>query len=87
MASQDDVGLGVAAPIVELRMADSDAPTLRPEQNVSNGWIPQARDVAGNETNFFVRDGTNGSKLPFKSNGPVITSCQQVAIRYAAAGH
>ena len=61
-----DVGLGVAAPVVELHMADGDTPTVRLEQNGSSGWTPQTWDVAGNETNFFIRDVTNGSQLPFK---------------------
>ena len=30
------------------------------------GFTPQTWDVAGNEANFFIRDATNGSKLPFR---------------------
>ncbi len=65
-ASGGNVGLGTASPVVELHVTDGDSPTMRLEQNGSNGWTPQTWDVAGNETNFFVRDVTNGSKLPFK---------------------
>lgn len=65
-SSGGNVGLGTASPVVELQVTDGDSPTLRLEQNGSNGWTPQIWDVAGNETNFFVRDVTNGSKLPFK---------------------
>ena len=36
------------------------------EQDGSSGFGSQTWDIAGNETNFFVRDVTNGSKLPFK---------------------
>lgn len=61
-----NVGLGTASPVVELHVTDGDSPTMRLEQNGSNGWTPQTWDVAGNETNFFVRDVTNGSRLPFK---------------------
>ncbi len=64
--SQGDVGIGTATPVVELHVADGDSPTLRLEQNGSSGFTPQTWDVAGNETNFFVRDATNGSRLPFK---------------------
>ncbi|MCB0637921.1 MAG: tail fiber domain-containing protein, partial [Lewinella sp.] len=39
---------------------------LRLQQDQSAGWTPQIWDVAGNETNFFVRDVTNGSALSFK---------------------
>jgi hypothetical protein len=60
------VGLGTATPVVELHIKDSDTPTLRLEQDGSGGWTPQTWDVAGNESNFFIRDATNGSKLPFR---------------------
>jgi len=60
------VGIGTAAPVVEMHMTDGDSPTMRLEQNGSSGFTPQIWDIAGNETNFFVRDVSNGSKLPFK---------------------
>lgn len=60
------VGFGTATPVVELHSVDGDTPTLRLEQNSSFGWTAQTWDVAGNEANFFVRDVTNGSKLPFR---------------------
>jgi Chaperone of endosialidase len=47
-------------------VADGDSPTMRLEQNGSSGFTPQTWDVAGNETNFFIRDATNGSRLPFR---------------------
>ncbi|AZV80641.1 hypothetical protein EBB79_22030 (plasmid) [Parasedimentitalea marina] len=60
------LGIGTNNPVVEIHVPDGDTPTLRLEQNGSSGFTPQTWDVAGNETNFFVRDATNGSKLPFK---------------------
>ncbi len=60
------IGFGTNNPVVETHVVDGDTPTLRLEQNGSNGWTPQTWDVAGNEANFFVRDVTNGSKLPFR---------------------
>ncbi len=60
------VGLGTSTPVVELHIKDSDTPTLRLEQDSSGGWTAQTWDVAGNESNFFIRDATNGSKLPFR---------------------
>jgi hypothetical protein len=60
------VGLGTSTPVVELHIKDSDTPTLRLEQDSSGGWTAQTFDVAGNESNFFIRDTTNGSKLPFR---------------------
>jgi hypothetical protein len=60
------IGLGTNTPVVELHVKDGDSPTLRLEQDGSSGFTPQTWDLAGNETNFFVRDVTNGSKLPLK---------------------
>jgi hypothetical protein len=60
------VGMGTSTPVVEAHIKDSDTPTVRLEQDSSGGWTPQTWDVAGNETNFFIRDVTSGSKLPFR---------------------
>ncbi len=60
------VGLGTSTPVVELHIKDSDTPTTRLEQDGSGGWTAQTWDVAGNESNFFIRDVTNGSRLPFR---------------------
>ena len=60
------IGLGTSTPVVELHIKDSDTPTVRLEQDSSGGWTAQTWDVAGNESNFFIRDATNGSKLPFR---------------------
>jgi hypothetical protein len=60
------IGLGKNQPVVELHMVDGDSPTLRLEQDGSSGFTPQTFDIAANESNFFVRDVTNGSQLPFK---------------------
>jgi len=51
---------------VELHIVDGDSPTVRLEQDGSSGWTPQTWDLVGNETNFFIRDVTNGSKLFFR---------------------
>ncbi len=61
-----DIGIGTNNPVVELHVADGDSPTLRLEQNGTSGFTPQTWDVAGNETNFFVRDVTHSSALPFR---------------------
>ena len=60
------IGLGTSTPVVEVHVVNGDSPTIRLEQDGSSGFTPQTWDVAGNETNFFVRDATNGSRLPFK---------------------
>lgn len=61
-----DVGLGTASPVVELHAVDGNSPTLRLEQDGSAGFTPHTYDIAANETNFFVRDVTNGSRLVFR---------------------
>ncbi|MGR9072067.1 MAG: hypothetical protein ACU833_03265 [Gammaproteobacteria bacterium] len=61
-----NVGFGTSTPVVNLHVKEGNTPTLRLEQDGSSGFTPQTWDVAGNETNFFVRDVTNGSQLPFK---------------------
>lgn len=60
------VGIGKKDPVVKLHVVDGDSPTMRLEQDGSSGFTAQTWDLAGNETNFFVRDVTSGSKLPFK---------------------
>ncbi len=64
--TSNKVGFGTAAPVVELHVVDGDTPTLRLDQDGSNGFTPQTWDVAGNEAGFFIRDVTNGSTLPFR---------------------
>ncbi|MGP6086805.1 hypothetical protein [Antarctobacter jejuensis] len=61
-----DVGIKTANPVVDLHVVEGNTPTLRLEQDGSDGFAPQTWDLAGNETNFFVRDVTNGSKLMFR---------------------
>lgn len=61
-----DVGINTANPVVELHVVDGDSPTLRLEQNGSVGFQAQTFDIVTNETNFFIRDVTNGSALPFR---------------------
>lgn len=64
--SDGDVGIKTATPVVDLHIMEGNTPTVRLEQDGSDGFTPQTWDVAANETNFFIRDVTNGSKLPFK---------------------
>jgi len=66
VSAQGRLGLGTSTPVVEAHVVDGDSPTIRLEQNGSSGFTAQTWDLAGNEANFFLRDVTNGSKLPFK---------------------
>lgn len=80
------IGLGTATPSVEIHSKNGDSPTLRLEQDGSSGFGLQTWDLAGNEANFFIRDVTNGSQLPFRiqpgadSNSIYIASDNDVGI-------
>jgi hypothetical protein len=60
------VGLRTSTPVLDLHINTSNTPALRLEQNNSGGFTAQTWDIAGNEANFFVRDVTGGSRLPFR---------------------
>jgi len=60
------VGFGTSAPAHELHILYGDTPTVRLDQQGNGSVAAQRWDVAGNEANFFIRDVTNGSKLPFR---------------------
>ena len=60
------VGFGTNTPVVDLHVKSGNTPTLRLEQDGSSGFGAQTWDVAGNEANFFIRDASNGSTLPFR---------------------
>jgi len=55
-----------ARPPMPLQLHVRDTPTLRLAQSDTGGYTAQTWDVAGNEANFFVRDLTGGSRLPFR---------------------
>jgi hypothetical protein len=60
------VGFRTSTPVLDLHVNTSNTPAMRLEQNNSGGFTAQTWDVAGNEANFFVRDVTGGSRLPFR---------------------
>ena len=66
VASDSRVGIGTASPVTDLHAVTGNTPTLRLEQDGSSGFTPQTWDLASNEANFFIRDATNGSTLPFR---------------------
>lgn len=73
------IGFGTNNPSVELHVVDGDSPTLRLQQDGSSGFTAQTWDMAGNETNFFIRDVTNGSRLPFRIRPGAPTSSIDIA--------
>ena len=64
--SHGDVGINTSTPYYELHIVDGDSPCVRLDQDGSYGWTPQKWDLCGNESNFFIRDATHASKLPFR---------------------
>ncbi len=83
VADNSNIGFGTATPVVNLHTVTGNTPTLRLEQDGSSGFTPQTWDVASNETNFFVRDATNGSNLPFR----IMTGASGDAIVIANSGN
>jgi hypothetical protein len=83
VSSTGRVGIRTATPVLDLHMNTGDTPAMRFEQNSGGGFTAQTWDVAGNEANFFVRDVTGGSRLPFRIRPGAPTS----SIDISAAGN
>jgi hypothetical protein len=66
VGSNSKVGLRTATPVLDMHANTTDTPAIRLEQNNTGGFTAQTWDIAGNEANFFVRDVTSGSRLPFR---------------------
>lgn len=60
------VGFRTGTPVLDLHVTTSNTPAIRLEQTNAGGFTAQTWDIAGNEANFFVRDVTGGSRLPFR---------------------
>ncbi|MEA2236803.1 MAG: hypothetical protein QOC81_1527 [Thermoanaerobaculia bacterium] len=73
------VGFRTSTPVLDLHVNTSNTPALRLEQNNSGGFTAQTFDVGGNEANFFVRDVTGGSRLPFRIRPGAPTSSIDIA--------
>ena len=73
------VGLGTTTPSLKLHEILSDTPAIRLEQDNSGGFTPQTWDIGANEANFFVRDITGGSRLPFRVRPGAPTSSIDIA--------
>jgi hypothetical protein len=83
VASNSKVGLRTATPVLDVHANTSDTPAIRLEQNNTSGFTAQTWDIAGNEANFFVRDVTSGSRLPFRIRPGAPTS----SVDISAAGN
>ena len=92
VANNGKIGAGTITPVTTIHAVDGNTPTLRLEQDGSSGFTPQTYDVAGNESNFFVRDATTGSRLVLRirkgapDNALFIESDGDVAFGHASPG-
>lgn len=64
--STGKVGFRTATPVLDLHANTNNTPAIRLEQNNTGGFSAQTWDIGANEANFFVRDVTGGSRLPFR---------------------
>jgi hypothetical protein len=81
--SSGRLGLGTSTPVLQLHETKSDTPAIRLEQTNAGGFTAQTWDIGANEANFFVRDVTGGSRLPFRVRPGAPTS----SIDISAAGN
>jgi hypothetical protein len=65
--------------VLDVHANTTDTPAMRLEQNNAGGFTAQTWDIAGNEANFFVRDVTSGSRLPFRIRPGAPTSSLDIA--------
>ena len=79
VSSGGNVGIGTATPVLDVHANTTDTPAIRLEQNNSGGFTAQTWDIGANEANFFVRDVTSGSRLPFRIRPGAPTSSIDIA--------
>jgi hypothetical protein len=73
------LGVGTATPALQLQLTNSDTPAIRMEQNNTGGFTAQTWDIGANEANFFVRDLTGNSTLPFRIRPGAPTSSLDIS--------
>lgn len=73
------IGLRTGTPVLDVHVNTGNTPGMRFEQNSSGGFSAQTWDMAGNEANFFIRDVTSGSRLPFRIRPGAPTSSIDIA--------
>ena len=73
------LGLRTATPGLDVHVDTGNTPAFRLEQNAGGGFTAQTWDIGGNEANFFIRDLTGGSRLPFRIRPGAPTSSLDIA--------
>lgn len=73
------IGNKTATPVLDFHTNTNNTPAIRLEQNNTGGFTAQTWDIGANEANFFVRDVTSGSRLPFRIRPGAPTSSVDIA--------
>ena len=73
------VGFRTSTPVLDLHVTTSNTPAIRQEQTNAGGFTAQTWDIGANEANWFVRDVTGGSRLPFRIRPGAPTSSIDIA--------
>ena len=63
--SSGRIGLRTSTPGLDIHVLTNDTPAIRLDQS-GQSFTAQTWDIGANEANFFVRDLTGGSRLPFR---------------------
>ncbi|HSE26145.1 MAG TPA: tail fiber domain-containing protein [Pyrinomonadaceae bacterium] len=79
VSSTGRIGVRTATPVLDLHINSGDTPAMRLEQNNASGFTAQTWDIGANEANFFVRDVTGGSRLPFRIRPGAPTSSVDIS--------
>ncbi|MCR5887503.1 tail fiber domain-containing protein [Hymenobacter sp. J193] len=73
------LGIGTTGPALLLHLLRGNTPAIRMEQTSTGGFTAQTWDIGANEANFFVRDLTGGSRLPFRIRPGAPTSSLDIS--------
>ena len=73
------VGFRTSTPVLDLHVTTGNTPAIRLEQTNASGFTAQTWDIGANEANFFVRDVTSGSRLPFRIRPGAPTSSLDIS--------
>jgi hypothetical protein len=73
------VGFRTSSPGLDIHISTGDTPAIRQEQTNASGFTAQTWDIGGNEANWFVRDLTGGSRLPFRIRPGAPTSSVDIS--------
>ena len=73
------LGLRTNSPGLDIDIKTGNTPAVRLQQDNTGGFTAQTWDMGANEANFFIRDVTGGSRLPFRIRPGAPTSSIDIA--------